>query len=156
MILFDTNVLVYAINEDAPQHAASRAIIQAAFDGRVAGVLVPQVLLEFFAVVTHPRRMAYPLDSNRAWEQISALQARLPVLEIGPLALATLGDLVASRRPTGGDIFDLFLVAQMRVYGVDTICTYNGGDFTGVGVEALSPEEVLARHGLSGQFGDAP
>ncbi len=133
------------------------AVIQAAFDGRVPGVLVPQVLLEFFAVVTHRRRVAHPLSSDRAWEQVAALRARLPVLESGSGALATLGELVAARRPTGGGIFDLFLVAQLRAHGVDTICTYNGGDFAGLtGVAALTPEEVLAQRRVNETPGDPP
>ena len=61
MILLDANVLVYAVNADAPQHNATRAILDAALAGTIPGALVPQVLLEFFAVVTNARRVQAPL-----------------------------------------------------------------------------------------------
>ncbi len=51
MILLDTNVLVYALNTDAPHYADSRRIVEAALRGRVPGVLVPQVLVEAYAVL---------------------------------------------------------------------------------------------------------
>ena len=146
MMLLDANVLVYAVNADSPQHVASRGVVDAALDGQVPGVLVPQVLLEFLAVVTHPHRVRRPLDPIRAWEQVATLRAGLPVLEVRPAALTVLGELVMARRPAGADIFDLSLVAQMRTHGVATICTYNRPDFARLtGVQALTPEEVLAR-----------
>lgn len=146
MILFDANVLVYATNADAPQHGPSHTVVRAALDGRVAGVLVPQVLLEFFAVVTHRLRVRRPLDASRAWEQVAALRASLPVLEVRPEALTILGELVLAGQPEGGAIFDLFLIAQMRTHGVGTICTYSAADFAGrPGILALRPEDVLSR-----------
>lgn len=149
MILLDANVLVYAVNADAPQHPASRAAVHAALAGRLPGVLVPQVLLEFLAIVTHPRRVSHPLDPARAWAQVAVLRAHLPVLDLRPVALNELGALLTGHPATGQDVFDLFLVAQMRSHGVTTICTYNDADFARLPVEALAPEEALARHGLA-------
>jgi predicted nucleic acid-binding protein len=138
---------VYATAADAPQHPASLAVVEAGLDGRLPAVLVPQVLLEFMAVVTHPRRVEHPLDPQTAWQQVIALQVRLPVLELRPAALAVFGELVLVQRPAGSDVFDLFLVAQMRTHGVTAICTYNTRHFAGLqGIEALTAEETLARH----------
>lgn len=149
MILLDANVLVYAIDTDSPRHLASRAVVQAAFDGRLPAVLVPQVLLEFLAVATHPRRVRHPLGPALAWEQVLALRARLPVLELQQGALTVLGELLAAHPTIGSDIFDLFLIAQMRTHRITTVCTYNGPDFARApGVEALTAEELLARYAL--------
>ena len=145
MILLDTNVLVYSVNADAPQHQASRAVVQAALDQRIAAVLVPQVLLEFLAVVSSPRRVANPLDAEQAWEQVSLLRSHLPVLDLRPSALSAVGDLMISSGRTGRQVFDLFLVAQMRSHEVATICTHNTSDFAGLlEIDARRPEEVLA------------
>lgn len=145
MILLDANVLVYAVNADSPHHGASRAVVDASMDGRAPGVLVPQVLLEFFAVVTNPRRVGRPLDSLRAWQQVVALRSALPPLHPGPQALSELDRLVQARRPVGGRIFDAHLVAQMRAHGIARICTYNVPDFAAfAGVAALTPEDILA------------
>jgi predicted nucleic acid-binding protein len=123
--------------------------VEGTLNGSLPGVLVPQVLLEFLAVVTHPRRIAHPLDADRAWEEVEALRASVPLLELLPASLSVLGELITRHRPAGGRLFDLFLAAQMRTHGVATICTYNGSHFAGIaGVEALTPEEVLSRHQL--------
>lgn len=147
MILLDTNVLVYAVDADAPQHEPSFTVVQRALDGTIPGVVVPQVLLEFFAVVTHSRRVQHPLSPVQAWEQITLLRTGLRVLDLQPAALTVLGELVLGGRPAGPAIFDLFLIAQMRTHGVATICTHNVPDFAGVpGIEALAPPDLLARH----------
>lgn len=152
MLLMDANVLVYAINTVAPQHGSSRTLVQAALDGRVPGVLVPQVLLECFATVSSPRRIPSPVDAPEAWRWVEILRTGLPVLEVRPEALMLLGQLLTSRPVRGSAIFDLFLAAQMRSHGVGTICTYNVTDFARLpGIEALTPEEVLARYDIHEQ-----
>lgn len=149
MILLDTNVLVYTLNGTAAQHLSSRAVVQAAIDGQLPAILVPQVLLELFAVVTNPRRVLRPLDAAAAWDQVQILRANVPVLDLRADALDVLGELVRDRRPRGAAVYDLFLAAQMRTHGVETICTYNTADFVRVpGIEALTPDEVLARYRL--------
>ncbi len=150
MILLDSNVLVYATAADAPQHPPSHAVVEAALDGRLPAVLIHQVLLEFMAVATHPRRVEHPLDPQTAWQQVIALQAHLPLLELRPMALGLLGELVLAHRPAGSDVFDLFLVAQMRTHGVTALCTYNTRHFARIPtIETLTPEDVLARYGLA-------
>jgi toxin-antitoxin system PIN domain toxin len=145
VILLDTNVLVYAVNADAPQHSSSQAVVQAAFERHILAAVVPQILLEFMAVVTNPRRVTRPLDPAQAWEQVEILRVNLPVLGLEPDALTMLGELVIAHRPAGRGIFDLFLAAQMRTHGVRTICTYNGSDFDRLhDVEVVTPEEALA------------
>ena len=144
MILIDTNVLVYAINADAPQHGAARAFVEAARAGRWRCGLVPQVLLEFFAVVTDKRRVASPLAPAAALEQVAVWRAIFPVFEVGEEALDHLTGVLAERAAKGGGIFDAWLVAQMRAAGMETICTYNRGDFTGYeGIRPVAPEEMM-------------
>lgn len=148
MILLDANVLVYAINANAPQHPASRRALDAAIAGSIPLVLVLQVLLEFYAVVTHPRRVSHPLPPDVARQQLVALAAALPVLDVRPDALAELDALIQTHRPIGGRVFDLFLTAQMRCHRIATICTYNLADFASFpGIEAITPEQAAARFG---------
>lgn len=144
MTLIDANVLVYAVNASAPQHRASRAAVEAAMAGTLFAVLVPQVLLEFFAVVTNPRRVTHPLDPRTAWEQVEALRGNLRVLDVYATTLDALQELVQTTNVSGGRIFDLFLVAQMRQHRIDTICTYNTADFADfAGIKAVAPEALL-------------
>ncbi len=149
MILLDTNVLVHALNLDAPQHQASRMMVQAGYDGDLPVVLVPQVLLEAYAILTDPRRVAHPLPPAQAWSQIDAYRGGLPVLDFGAKVLDDLAHVVNVRVPVAQDIFDAALIAQMRAYGVTTLCTFNIEDFQGFpGISAETPETLLRRFRL--------
>src|SRR5713226_197299 len=70
--VLDSNILVYAVEAGAPQHAISRALIEAARDPATALYLTSQVLCEFYSVVTNPRRVAVPRSPTEALEAISA------------------------------------------------------------------------------------
>lgn len=146
MILLDANVLVYAVNADAPQHATSRSVVERSIAGDIAAALVLQVLLEFYAVITHPRRVQHPLAPAVAWAQVAALRTSLPVLDVPVSTLTTLEALVQQQQPIGARVFDLSLIAQMQVHRITSVCTYNVADFRGIaGIEALTPEDVLQR-----------
>jgi predicted nucleic acid-binding protein len=111
-------------------------------------VLVPQVLLEFFAAITNPKRVGNPLPPAVAWEQVRALRGSMPVLDVPAATPDILGRLALESSATGGRVLDFFLIAQMHEHRVSTICTYNLSDFSGIaGIEAITPEKLLARTG---------
>jgi predicted nucleic acid-binding protein len=53
----DTNVLVYVLYADAEHHRAARLLAEQARDPNTALCCTPQVLAEFYSVVTNPRRV---------------------------------------------------------------------------------------------------
>ena len=73
--VLDANVLVYAVQTGAPQHAASLALIEAASDPATALYLTSQGLCEFYSIVTNRRRIAAPYSLAEALEAISGLLA---------------------------------------------------------------------------------
>src|SRR5947209_4961787 len=73
--VIDTNVLVYAVDSSAPQHSASRALLDAARDPDTVLYLTSQILCEFYAVVTNARRVAVPRAPSDALSAISAILA---------------------------------------------------------------------------------
>lgn len=146
MILADTNVLVYSVNSASPFHEESRAFLEAGWRGVFRVVLVSQVLLEFYAVVTSGR-VERPLAPQAALEQINIFRSMFPVLETHPGAMEVLVEIL-SRRPSvrGGNIFDAWLVAQMKTLNITVVCTYNVADFSGYeGVVAHRPGDFLIR-----------
>jgi predicted nucleic acid-binding protein len=148
-VLLDANVLIYAANSDAAHHAPSLAVVRAGLGGRLPAVLVPQVLLEFYAVVTSPRRVENPLSPSEAVGRLEALRAGMPTLPVPGEALDALAAILAERPGAGPMVFDRFLAAQMRHHGVDRICTYNVSDFNGItGLEAVQPEAIAAEYHL--------
>lgn len=129
--VLDANILAYAVNADAPQHAASRALLEAARDPSIALYVTSQILCEFYSLITNPRRVAVASSPTEALGMISAMLA-FPGLHVLPTpARAVVGWMELLRRHpvTGGDVFDLQIVATMQANGVQRIYTFNTGDF---------------------------
>ena len=127
--LIDANVLVYAMDADAPQHAASRALLDAARDRSTTLYVTSQILCEFYSIVTNARRVPKPRSPADALSAISGLLAFLHVLPIPVHTVEGWLGLLRRRPVTGGDIFDLQIVATMKANGVQRIYTYNAEDF---------------------------
>ncbi len=125
----DANILVYATAAEAPQHAASRALLDAARDDPWAFYVTSQILCEFYSVVTSPRRMTVARSSADALAAIEGFLAFLVVLPIPVNAVESWMDLLRRRPVTGADIFDLQLIAVMLANNVKSIYTWNTSDF---------------------------
>ena len=64
MIALDTNLLVYAHREGAPEHDRARtAVLKALDDDRGWGICLPSVT-EFWSIVTHPKMPGGPSAAN--------------------------------------------------------------------------------------------
>ena len=129
--VLDANILVYAVEAGAPRHAISRALIEAARDPATTLYLTSQVLCEFYSVVTNPRRVAAPRSPAEAIDAISALLALPGIRLLSTPARAVAGWMaLLQRHPvTGGDVFDLQLVATMQAHDIQRIYTFNTVDF---------------------------
>jgi uncharacterized protein len=128
--IVDTNVLVYALDADAPQHAAARALLDAArADASATLFVTTQILCEFYSIVTNPRRVRMPRSAAEAMTAISDLLAFLHVLPVPAHAVNGLLDLLRRRPVIGGDVFDLQIIATMQANGIERIYTFNTADF---------------------------
>lgn len=127
--IVDANVLVYALDADAPQHAAARALIEAARDAPTTLFVTSQILCEFYSIVTNARRVLKPRSPSDALSAISGLLAFLHVLPVPVHTVAGWLDLLRRHPLTGGDVFDLQIVATMQANGVQRIYTFNTADF---------------------------
>ncbi len=140
--LVDTNVLVYALYPEVEHHVPARSLLERAQAGQLDLCLVPQILTEFFAVVTNPRRVTEP---RRPDEAIDAIE-RFLVMP-GMMLLQAPTDIVgrwlslARKYPvTGGATFDVQLIAAMLGNDVRKIYTFNRDHFQRFGeIEVLSP-----------------
>lgn len=70
MRLVDANVLLYAVNEAAPQHAASARWLDEALDGGDNVGFSWSALLAFVRIATNPRIMPRPLSAEDAMAQV--------------------------------------------------------------------------------------
>ena len=111
--------------------------------GELDAVVVPQVLMEFYAVVTSPRRVRSPLSPRDGALQVTDWRRTIAVRYPTAGCLDEWTTLVGRLRRTGQDVHDLFLIAQMQAHGIRDICTVNAGDFAGVkGITVRHPDVV--------------
>ena len=140
--LVDTNVLVYALYPSAPHHPASRALIESAKDPAAGLCVFPQILAEFFSIVTNPKRVTpakTAAEALHAIEQFLALPG-LTLLSVPADIVTRWIDLVRVRPVTGAEVFDVQAVAAMMAHGLAGVYTYNVADFSGfAGLTAEQP-----------------
>lgn len=79
MILLDTNVLIYATDTRSEYHEPSKRIVDAVIEGRLRGVILPQILVEFIGAVTGPT-VEIPLNPSEAVAQASIFRAQIRML----------------------------------------------------------------------------
>lgn len=130
--LIDTNILVYAADTTAAFHEQAKRLRDRGVRGELLLAVSPQILMEFFAVITNPRRVRQPRSPAEARAEVekyarSAIRKIHPGHDILDRVLILL-----QQHPTISrqDIFDLFLVATMQTNGVTRIYTYNREHFT--------------------------
>jgi predicted nucleic acid-binding protein len=99
--------------------------------------------MEFFAVITSPRRVTTPRSPEEARAEVEKYARAANILKMYPDSTAleqTLDLMQQHPQVTRQDIFDLFLVATMMANGVTRIYTFNQQHFTRfAGVEVLTP-----------------
>jgi uncharacterized protein len=72
VILIDVNLLIYAVNEDAPHHREARAWLEAVLSGEEILGLSWVVVLAFLRLTTRPGLFARPLSIERALDLMQA------------------------------------------------------------------------------------
>jgi predicted nucleic acid-binding protein len=103
--------------------------LDAARDAPGTLFVTSQILCEFYSIVTNPRRVPKPRDAGEALAAISGFLAFLQVLPVPARTVDGLLELLHRHPVTGGDVFDLQIVATMRANGVGRIYTFNAADF---------------------------
>jgi toxin-antitoxin system PIN domain toxin len=84
VISCDVNVLIYAHNTDDPRHGEYSSWLGAAVNGARPFGLSSLVASAFLRIVTHPRVLANPLDTEHALDIIEPLWAAPAVVAMDP------------------------------------------------------------------------
>jgi len=126
MFVVDTNLLLYAANPDAADHARARALLDECRAGSRSWFLTWGIIYEFLRVSTHGRVFPQPLTLGQAATWVSLLLAspRAGILVPSDRHAAVLAALANEfPRLRGNIIHDLSTVALMREHGVTEIRT---------------------------------
>jgi hypothetical protein len=116
----DANILIYALDADAPQHAVSRRLLEEAQRETPATLCVTsQILCEFYSIVTNTRRVPKPLSSADALAAIARMPGFLLVLPAPATVVDELLSLLRRHPITGGEVFDSQIVAVMKINGIN-------------------------------------
>lgn len=135
----DTNILVYAANEDCPEHRRAYRIVENALAQPRDWIVAEQVLFEFYKALRNPKILTQPLSAPEAAERIRFLRERSGFmvcayeLRFWEEAIAGLEAQSFPYQRT----HDLILVVTLRQNGVRRFYTRNVKDFEGAGFEEL-------------------
>lgn len=142
MFVVDTDILVYAANADAPEHAAARRLLEAWRASAGAWYLTWGICYEFLRVTTHPRVFPRPLSARDAWSFLQAVRAAGGASILVPTdrhadVLTELLDRVPG--VIGNLMHDTATVALMREHGVRRIYTRDADFHRFPDVEPIDP-----------------
>jgi toxin-antitoxin system PIN domain toxin len=126
LIVVDTNILVYAADLRAAEHARCKELLEGWRAGNAAWFLTWGICYEFLRVVTHPRVLRTPWNSREAHGFIKALieSPGLDILVPTERHREVLGDVVRQVPMLAGNLWhDTETAVLMREHGVRRICT---------------------------------
>ena len=98
MLVVDTNILLYAVNSDTPEHRRCRAFLGERRLSPLPWYLTWSIVYEFLRVATHRRVLPRPLSVEQGWQFIAALLAApglsvlVPTSRHVPLAAETFAE----------------------------------------------------------------
>lgn len=126
MFVVDTNILLYAVNPDAPEHQRARDALESYRRDARLWFLTWGIVYEFLRVSTHRSVFPRPLDFVTAYRWIALLLASpaCRVLTESERHAFILGEL-SSKHPrlAGNHVHDLHIAALMLEHGVSEIRT---------------------------------
>ena len=135
MNLVDANVLLYAVNTDAPHHRASREWLDDALSGGATVGFSWIALLAFVRLSTKEGLFPSPLTTGEAFDRVDAWLAAPAAVLVEPTArhASLLRQLLADLGVGGNVVNDAHLAALAIEHG-GTVITYDHdfGRFDGV------------------------
>jgi uncharacterized protein len=127
----DTNVLVYAHMRDSVHHADASSLVEHAKDARSELRLFPQMMAEFYATVTNPRRVTAVMSPAEALVVLDDLLSfpGFQLLGLPSDDVTRWIRLLKAHPVRGQDVYDYQIAAAMEAHGIRTIRNYNLDDF---------------------------
>ena len=133
--LLDTNVLMYAVQDDSDFYERSQAVLN---DSSLNLFTTSKNLVEFVVAITKGEQ---PLATvNEALDMIEAFEDQLHVLYPNLASLMEFERLVSIYQIKGLRVHDVEIAAIGLANGVSTIATFNTDDFKNIGeITLLTP-----------------
>ena len=139
LALLDTNVLIYSADTRSAHHETCAKLIDDAAAGFVEACLAPQVLLEFYAVVTRSGAVARPRTSGEAAAEVEKYAQTFRIISPPNDLAGRVISLVRQTAVAGPAVFDVALASTMLANDVSRIYTYDQGFSRIPGITVLTP-----------------
>lgn len=136
MLLLDANLLLYAVNADAPDHVRIKDWVERTFAGERGPVLLSWfTLVAFVRVATNPKALMNPFPLDEALRIIGEWLAlpSVSIIEPGPDHLSFFGSACRSANASANIITDAHLAALVMEHGCELAsCDADFGRFSGL------------------------
>ena len=121
MILIDANLLIYAVNQDAPLNRKAKPWLQAALSGKETVGFPWNVLLAFLRLTTRPGLFLRPLPMDTAFDLVASWldQTSATIVHPGPRHLSVLRELLQPLGTGGNLTSDAHLAALAIEHGAE-------------------------------------
>jgi len=131
LVLLDTNVLLRLFDRRDPNYEVVQTALKVLWAERHQPVIVPQNLVEFWNVSTRPSsaRGGFGQSVSKTRSRIEAIERLCRMLPETPATFAEWKRLVQSYSIVGVSVHDARIVAQMQVWQVPALLTFNSNDF---------------------------
>ncbi|MFQ5706022.1 MAG: type II toxin-antitoxin system VapC family toxin [bacterium] len=146
MFAIDTNLLVYAHNEDSEFNEAATSFLERVVnerdeEGNLSVCIPSQVLTEFVNVITR-QRLEKPLSLSQAIEAVNDyLKVGIKIIHQRENQIQTFLELLGSLS-SRKKVFDVALAATLKDNGISGLYTVNANDFYEFDfLEVLNPLE---------------
>lgn len=145
--LADSNIWLRLAEPDHPMFATADNALRT-LDANLDEVyLVPQVIAEYWRVVTSggSRRGGLGWDIARADHAVQQMEHAFTILTDTPAVYGRWRQIVLAASVTGASVFDARLVAAMLAHGLTHLLTFNDDDFRRYapwGIVAVNPNDV--------------
>ena len=125
----DTNAIVRAEFELAPEHEIAKMTLETEIESGRLIYISRQIVREYLAVVTRLQPWSPPLSMSDALERARSLMNRFTILEDGPEVTSILLELCRDIPVGGRQIHDANIAATMLAHDVRLLLTFNQRDF---------------------------
>jgi predicted nucleic acid-binding protein len=135
----DTNILVYAANTSAPEHAKALAVVNEMLAHPSDWILADQVLWEFYKALRHPKILQKPRTAQQASAHVRFLreQSGVACCAYGTGDYDEVMSHLEQPRFPYARTHDIVLGITLKHQGVKVFYTRNEKDFTGLGLPKL-------------------
>jgi predicted nucleic acid-binding protein len=143
-VLLDTNILTRSAQPAHPMHQDAVVAVSALRTNGEDLYVVPQNLIEFWAVATRPLSAnGLEMTTERAQAELARIKSLFRLLQDTPAVYDEWEILVAQYAVSGKNTYDARIVAAMTVHGISDLLTFNVADFKRYpGITVTSPSQV--------------